>query len=919
MKTVHFDEVYELLHDKLTIIKHYNNVTFYIIRDVFGRISIYILKEGEDSELINFVTNIIKEAIGEPWLNTVEQVFKGSRFLDKLRTITKKINDTDNIYYGERHLTRLNWFRKKMQIEEIQSVPKVITFYSFKGGLGRTTSMVLTALQLVRQGKKVVMVDFDLEAPGLSSVLLPENNQFPEYGVVDYLIESQIYLNTNYKLDIDEYVYTIQDRELIGSSGGQLYVVPASNLKDENTEVYLEKMGRLDFNTPTFMEENNPISMMITQLSDRFKPDYIFLDARTGIHDVGGLTLTQFADLAFLLFYGNDQNMAGMKMVLPKVIENKIPFFLINSPVPISEDEADEEIDFYLENAYNLLVETNYYEEGKLPDLYEENAEHYPYLINYQPQAVLLNTNKKIANLLDDNGKSNVYFKLAEQIASYGNEREISELKIDIKEDNKSKMLEGISQITGKVAASENEFKSDEDLIEKFYPLKEHRFIFESDKFLILGPKGSGKTALFSVLEHRTYAKYLAAYLGVSTESFDRTIWITGLKQSADFPTSDSFEIIGQKKEAFVHRRFWQLLALRSLAREVGEELNFVPSEVKENLESISNLRELAENLERAEEVEGYFHILDQQLQERNQNIILVYDALDVLLKNRDIRGSMISALIGLWHEYLPRYKNIRVKIFLRDDIFNKEVNDLTDKVKLRNFSEKLSWTYDELLAMVWKRMAQKSNEVAELFKDVYSSIGLLMKKDDYLGYIPKADVDINKAILKVLVGERMASGKAAFSYNWIRNHLADTNERIVPRSILKLFAFAAEKNLEKIEIFGIYNNIVRPKMLDSVMNEVSIDRVDDLLDEYKEFEAIFNNLKEFLPRFPANEDDLKEALRKCGVPEGKEINTIAELVDIGVMKPYQRKKSDPIRYHIPDIFLIGLGLSRVGLKAKNK
>ncbi|WP_322923402.1 hypothetical protein [Paenibacillus campi] len=91
--------------------------------------------------------------------------------------------------------------------------------------------------------------------------------------------------------------------------------------------------------------------------------------------------------------------------------------------------------------------------------------------------------------------------------------------------------------------------------------------------------------------------------------------------------------------------------------------------------------------------------------------------------------------------------------------------------------------------------------------------------------------------------------------------------------------------------------------------------RVDDLLEEYEEYTNIFRNLKNVLPSFPANEDELKDALRNCGVPLHSEQTMIDELVNIGVMKSYQRKKNNPVRYHIPDIFLIGLGLTRRGLR----
>lgn len=44
-----------------------------------------------------------------------------------------------------------------------------ITFYSFKGGVGRTMALVNVAAQLAEMGRKVLVVDFDLEAPGLET------------------------------------------------------------------------------------------------------------------------------------------------------------------------------------------------------------------------------------------------------------------------------------------------------------------------------------------------------------------------------------------------------------------------------------------------------------------------------------------------------------------------------------------------------------------------------------------------------------------------------------------------------------------------------------------------------------------------------------------------------------------------------
>ncbi len=100
--------------------------------------------------------------------------------------------------------------------------------------------------------------------------------------------------------------------------------MPALKLTQENSENYMEQIARIDFGMPLYQQEENPIIDLLDQISTRFNPDFIFMDARTGINDVGGLMLSKYSDLAVLLSYGNEQNMAGLRLVLPRVMTAKI-------------------------------------------------------------------------------------------------------------------------------------------------------------------------------------------------------------------------------------------------------------------------------------------------------------------------------------------------------------------------------------------------------------------------------------------------------------------------------------------------------------------------------------------------------------------------------------------------------------------
>ncbi len=67
----------------------------------------------------------------------------------------------------------------------------IVTFYSYKGGVGRSMALANTAVLLARQGKRVLVVDWDLEAPGLERYFTYFKSEDPNKGLLDLLIESR--------------------------------------------------------------------------------------------------------------------------------------------------------------------------------------------------------------------------------------------------------------------------------------------------------------------------------------------------------------------------------------------------------------------------------------------------------------------------------------------------------------------------------------------------------------------------------------------------------------------------------------------------------------------------------------------------------------------------------------------------------
>jgi len=74
------------------------------------------------------------------------------------------------------------------RIERSSAMTPIVTFYSYKGGVGRTMALANIAVLLARQhGRKVLAVDWDLEAPGLHRFLGVPEGKIRD-GVIDYLL-----------------------------------------------------------------------------------------------------------------------------------------------------------------------------------------------------------------------------------------------------------------------------------------------------------------------------------------------------------------------------------------------------------------------------------------------------------------------------------------------------------------------------------------------------------------------------------------------------------------------------------------------------------------------------------------------------------------------------------------------------------
>ena len=209
------------------------------------------------------------------------------------------------------------------------------TFYSYKGGVGRSLALANIAALLVQKGRRVVLIDFDLEAPGLDSF-----DEFKcsasQQGVVEYVTEFE---QKRIAPDISKFVHAC---ELPGNLRGKLWIMPAGK-KDAaynfaRTNLNWVKLYNDGIGEP-FVENWK------AAIAREYKPDYVLIDSRTGLTDVGGICTLHLPDLVVMLFGLNEQNVHGIAAVAKTISESdykKVPqLHYVASPVPNLPPDKD--------------------------------------------------------------------------------------------------------------------------------------------------------------------------------------------------------------------------------------------------------------------------------------------------------------------------------------------------------------------------------------------------------------------------------------------------------------------------------------------------------------------------------------------------------------------------------------------------
>ncbi|MGH3879947.1 MAG: CATRA system-associated protein [Actinophytocola sp.] len=172
----------------------------------------------------------------------------------------------------------------------------VVTFYSFKGGVGRSFALANTAVLLARWGYRVLTIDWDLEAPGLHQYFGPLLADPPESGIVELVDD----FAAGVEKPAADYVTVLETNEpgavhllaagrQVPSYGGRVQSIDWAALYDNGFADLLERHR--------------------AEWVDAY--DFVLIDSRTGFADIASMCTAHLPDRLVVVFTANEQSVRG--------------------------------------------------------------------------------------------------------------------------------------------------------------------------------------------------------------------------------------------------------------------------------------------------------------------------------------------------------------------------------------------------------------------------------------------------------------------------------------------------------------------------------------------------------------------------------------------------------------------------------
>ncbi len=749
-------------------------------------------------------------------------------------------------------------FAQPKDVEPPQNLPDnfppVVAFHSFKGGVGRTVNLLALARVLTEEKKRVLVIDGDLEAPGISW-MLEEKLPNPPVCFADFLALA----HWDPSSLAEGAVRLVSDRLKNAFIDG-IYFLPAFRS--------IAKFTKLEIK-PEHLIKGDPNAFLLTEilanLGKALGVDVVLIDLRSGLSELAtGLILDPRVYRVFVTTL-SEQSLEGTKQVL-EIIGNRALSAAEENPLPaliFTKVPRERSQDWVAEPEQRLL-------EVMQPFL-GEDREPVRIITPFSQDLLVLPRNwEDVKNILQQSGIVEKMRSLLEwlptDISPPIEEEDLKSKREILKEQAQQLVYAETSKIADFFATTS--LKNLASRHQNSLPVA-----------VIVGAKGSGKTYTFLQIVRRENWETFAVDAGA--EEVDVKAFIAPILESKNL-TNDARNLVRKTRNKTVkalgfaksqndatirdriadnfgkklHEGQWREIWLDAMAWAIG----FKPEE------------------------KGAGQGLIEHLIKEQKQVVFVIDGLEDLFqdfasnKNQQIALRALLQEVPLWLEQQPG-RPLGIIIFIRRDLVLAAIHQNAAQMMARYRPFALKWSREEALRLVaW---------VIKKFE--------IIKSVD-LEKIPEMSEDEIVSELVPLWGKKLGkdASKQAGSAKWVLDALSDFNGQIQSRDLIRLLFVAASNSINDTKW---QDRLLVPTEIRKALTECSQEKIREISVENKVLSALLNKLRE-LPQ------KQKKVLLREDMPSlsSEELKT---LEDNGVII------RDGDNYYVSEIFRLGLGFSQ--------
>ena len=219
---------------------------------------------------------------------------------------------------------------------------RTLTFYSYKGGVGRTLASANFAVYAARRGIRTAIVDFDLDAPGVASKLVGLLQEPRGPGLLDHILGFQETGEAQFQLS--ELAHEVP----LATGSATLFAVPAGALD----ATYFHRAPRLHW-PRLFGPERDGVAFfqaMLESFKDELGVELLILDSRAGASEIAGICTHQLADEVIIMASGASEDARMVRHQVDTIRSSEVARILgkarqvhvVLSRVPRNETGAPE-------------------------------------------------------------------------------------------------------------------------------------------------------------------------------------------------------------------------------------------------------------------------------------------------------------------------------------------------------------------------------------------------------------------------------------------------------------------------------------------------------------------------------------------------------------------------------------------------